>query len=84
MVGFKTLLSLQNKRFTIMKLRRSHCGTTESAMSLEGWDTGSAAGPAEWVKDLTLPQPWLRSQLWLQSDAWPRNSICQGEAKQGG
>lgn len=82
MVGFKTLLSLQNKRFTIMKLRRSHCGTTESAMSLEGWDTGSAAGPAEWVKDLTLPQPWLRSQLHLRSVSWPGNSICRKAAKE--
>ena len=30
----------------------------------------------QWVKDPALPQLWLRSQLQLGSDPWPRNSIC--------
>ena len=38
-------------------------------------------GPAQWVKDPLLPQPQLRSRLWLRSDPWPRNSICRGAAK---
>ena len=36
---------------------------------------------AQWVKDQTLPQLQHRSQLWLGSDPWPRNSICCKVAK---
>ena len=37
--------------------------------------------PTQWVKDLALPQLWIRSQLWLQSDSWPGNAIGCGAAK---
>ena len=37
---------------------------------------------AQWVKNLALPQLWLRSKLWLGSDPWPKNSICSGVAKE--
>ena len=36
--------------------RCPHCGTMGSAVSLKSWDTGSILGPAQWVKDLALPQ----------------------------
>ena len=58
-----------------------HCGATASAGSQEHWDTVLIPGPAQWVKDLALPQLWLRSRLWPGSDPWPGNSICLGEAK---
>ena len=39
-------------------------------------------GLAQWVKDpLNLPQLWGRLPLWLGSDSWPGNSICQGAIK---
>ena len=36
---------------------------------------------AQWLKHLVLPQLQGRSQLWLSSGAWPRNSICHQTAK---
>jgi len=44
--------------------------------SLQGQDKGLIPGPAQWVKDPMLPYQQHRSQLWLGSDPWPRNSIC--------
>ena len=49
--------------------------------SLEHQDTGLIPGPAQWVKDLAFLQLWHRSQLWLGSDPWARNSICHMAAK---
>ena len=51
------------------------------AESLQGWDTGSILGPAQWLKDLALLQLWHKLQLWLESDPWSRNSIWCGAAK---
>ena len=42
---------------------------------------GSVASPAQFVKGSALLQLWLRSQLWLGSDPWPRSSICRGGGK---
>ena len=65
------------QRLKTRKNRSSHYGTTGSAASLQCWDTGSIPEPAEWVKDLALPQlPRHRLQLWLGSDPWPGNSTC--------
>ena len=50
-------------------------------VSWECWDAGLIPSPAQWVKDLAMPQLWLRSQLQLESDPWPRNSMCHGVAK---
>ena len=46
-----------------------------SAASWKRWDV------AQWVKGLVVAQLWLRLQLWLGSDTWPRNSICREVAK---
>ena len=51
------------------------------AVSWEHWDAGSVPDPAQWVKDLVLQQLWLKLQLSLKSDPWPRNSICLKMAK---
>ena len=44
-------------------------------------DSGSIPAPAQWVKDLALPQLKHRLQLWLRFDAWPENSTCLRTAK---
>ena len=49
----------------------SCCGEMGSVASLEHWDIGLMAGPAQWVKDPTLLQLWHRLQLQLRSDPWP-------------
>ena len=49
----------------------------------ECWDASFNAQQAQWVKGLALQQLWLRWQLWLGSDPWPRKSICGGAAKKG-
>ena len=38
------------------------------AVSWELWDTGSIPGLARWLKDLALPQLWLKSQPRLGPD----------------
>ena len=37
-------------------IRRSYCGAIGLAVTLEHWDTGSLPSPAQWVKNLALPQ----------------------------
>ena len=37
--------------------------------------------PAQWVRNLALPQLRLRSWLWLRSDPWPGSSMCHRVAK---
>ena len=39
--------------------------------------------PGAWVKHLALQQLWPRSQLQLESDPWPGNSMCHRLAKKG-
>ena len=56
-----------------MELLLWHYG---SAASWEHWVAGFITSLARCVKDLALPQLWLRSQLRLGSDPWPGNSIC--------
>lgn len=60
--------------------RSSRCGTTGSAASWGHWDTGSIPGLAQCLKDLALPQLWLRLHLGLGFDPWPSNSIGCGVA----
>ena len=51
------------------------------AASLECWDTGLISGLAQRVKDPLLPQRQRKSQLWLRTDPWSRNSIRLWAAK---
>ena len=51
------------------------------AASWEHWEVGLVPGPAQWVKDLALPQLWLSLRLWLGPDTRPGSSICCGAAK---
>lgn len=44
--------------------------------SLQRWDAGLNPGLAQWVQDLALLQLWCRSQLRLDSDPSPGNSLC--------
>ena len=66
-----------------MQAWSSRCGATAFALSRECWHLGLIPGPAQWVKDLALPQLWLGSQLRLNSDPWPGSSICRGVARNG-
>ena len=59
--------------------RSSHCGALGLVVSLQCQNTGLILAWHSGLKDLGLPQ--CRSQLWLRSDLWPRNSICHGAAK---
>ena len=65
----------------IFGLGSSCCCTMGSTASWALWDSGSIHSLAPWVKGPLLPQLQLRSQLWLGSDPWPRNSICCWAAK---
>ena len=67
-------LSLQES-FKIKHYQSSHCGSRGLVASLQHWDAGSIPYPAQWVKDLVLPQ------LWLRYDPWARNSMCCRVAK---
>ena len=42
---------------------------------------GLNPSPAQWVKDPVLLQLWLRLQLRLGFNPWPRSSICLWAAK---
>ena len=49
---------------SVEQLRIWHCLCGEA---------GSIPSPAQWVKDLALPQLWRRFQLYLGFDPWPGN-----------
>ena len=51
------------------------------AASWDHWVTDSIPGLAQWVKDLALPQLWLRLRQTLGSDPWPQNSYAAGKPK---
>ena len=59
-------------------LGSSQGGVSGSGESWESWDTGLIAGPAQWVKHLVMQQLQFLSRLWLRSDPWLGNSLCQG------
>ena len=62
-------------------VRSSQCGTMGLVVSWEYWDTGWIPSQVQWLKDPVLPQLQPGWQVWLESDSWPRNSICCGTAK---
>ena len=49
-----------------------------SAVSWECWNAGLIPSPAQWVKDLVLLKPWLRSHVQHGYDPCDGNSICRG------
>ena len=49
--------------------------------SWEHEDAGLIPDPAQWAKDLVLPQLPCRSPLQPGSDPWPRNSMRRGAAE---
>ena len=51
------------------------------AASWEHWDVDLIPCPAQWVRDLALPQLQLRRWLKLGSDPWPRSAIFHRVAK---
>ena len=62
--------------------RSFRCGAMGLAASWELWNTGSIPSLAWWVKDPVLLQLWLRLEMKLGCDPWPRNSICQAPLPQ--
>ena len=62
-------------------LRSSHCGAMGWVASWDHWDAGLIPGATQWIGDPALLQLWLKSQLQLGCDPWPRNSICCGVVK---
>ena len=57
----------------VVQWNRQHLGSPGNV--------GVISGPAQWVKDLVLPQRRLRLRLWLRSDPWPGDPICGGVTK---
>jgi len=76
-VGFR----LQEKVAQSGFKRGTNGAPTVAQLDWECWVAGSIPGLAQWVEDPASPQLQLRSQLWLGSDPWPRNSIWLGTAK---
>ena len=62
-------------------LRSSCTGEMGLAASWDHWVTDSIPGLAQWVKDLALPQLWLRLRQTLGTDPWPQNSYAAGRPK---
>ena len=52
--------NLKGSQYLKEENRSSHYGAAGSAASLECQDTGLIPALAQWVKDLALPQLWLR------------------------
>ena len=77
MFGFTKSLTIKDKN----NYWSSHNGATGLVASLQHWDTGSIPSLAWWVKVPGLLQLQGKSQLWLESDPWPGNSIYHGVAK---
>ena len=62
-----TISAFSSTKVRLLKIiaGSSHCGSMGSAASSECWDPVSFLGTAQWVKNLAVPQLWLRPQLWL-------------------
>ena len=71
----------KKKKKRVIPIQSSWGGATGLAASLEFRDAGCILGPAQWVKDLVLPQLQCRLPLQLGSDPWPGNSMCCRAAK---
>ena len=59
----------------------SRCGSIESVAFGECWDAGLILAWHSVLRIWRCHSCSLRSQLWLTSDPWPKNSRCCGVAK---
>ena len=51
----------QNLHLRTQLLQSSHCGSAVTYLTSIHEDAGLIRVPAQWIKDLGLPQAWLRS-----------------------
>ena len=61
------------------RTQSSRCSARPWAAPRQHQDTGLILAQPSRLKDPALPR--RRSQLWLRSNPWPRNSICCGAAR---
>ena len=64
-----------------MKPRRSDCGATRSAASLQHQDEGLISGLAHGVKGSRIAAAAMWVEAGLRSDSWSGNSMCLGGPK---
>ena len=78
-------MSLGTKKMAlkINALGSSHCDTRRLAVFWQCQNSGLILAWHSGLKDPALLQLKHRSQLWLRSDPWPRNSMCCEAAKKG-
>jgi len=83
-----TDLTPRKKKYTYSYDQKCSLGVP-TVVQWDQWCLGSAEcgfsplPSIQWVEDPVLLQLWLRLQLQLGSDPWPRNSTCSRMTKKG-